>query len=58
MADRYLDEITTIKCSNGCTVRIHRPDISEEERSRRLEEFKKATAVFMKAVYKQQAAQK
>lgn len=57
MADKYLDEVMTIKCSNGCTVRIRRPDISEEERERRLEEFKKGVAVFMKHVYAQQAAQ-
>ncbi len=34
--------ITTVMKMPGCTVRIHRPILSAEERARRIEEIKKA----------------
>ena len=36
----------------NCIVTVHKPEITEEERQRRLEEFKRATAEFMAAVEK------
>lgn len=45
-------EVITLECEN-CVIRIHRPDIPEEERQRRMEAFKQAAATFMKAVYRQ-----
>lgn len=37
--------------SDNAIVRVYRPDISESERQKRMEAFKKATADFMAAVY-------
>jgi hypothetical protein len=31
----------------NCTIRVYRPALTDEERERRMEEFKKATAVFL-----------
>ena len=45
-------EVITLEREN-CVIRIHRPDIPEEERQRRMEAFKQAAATFMKAVYRQ-----
>lgn len=45
-------EVITLERKN-CVIRIHRPDIPEEERQRRMEAFKQAAATFMKAVYRQ-----
>lgn len=45
-------EVITLERKN-CVIRIHRPDILEEERQRRMEAFKQAAATFMKAVYRQ-----
>lgn len=45
-------EVITLEREN-CVIRIHKPDIPEEERQRRMEAFKQAAATFMKAVYRQ-----
>lgn len=36
----------------NCIVRVHIPDLTEEERERRMNNLKKVTANFMKAVIK------
>lgn len=45
------DTIKTIKYDN-CTVRVHIPDLSEEERKIRMNKLKDAAAKFMSAVEK------
>lgn len=48
-------EVKTFNYPNA-VVRVHIPDITEEERERRMNELKKATARFMKAVEVQKKA--
>jgi len=44
-------EVKTFTYPN-CVVRVHIPDLTEEERERRMNALKKTTANFMKAVMK------
>lgn len=48
--DTYKEVKTFI--SPNCIVRVHIPDLTEEERERRMNNLKKVTANFMKAVIK------
>ena len=36
----------------GCVVRVHRPNLSKEEREKKVEEIKKALIEFYKECYK------
>ena len=36
----------------GCIVRVHHPDLTEEEREKRIEEIKKALVEFYKECHK------
>lgn len=45
----YLDRVIE---SENAVVRVYRPVLTEEERARRMEEFKKVVERFMKAVIK------
>lgn len=50
--DTYkLDRIIT---SDNAVIRVYRPDIAEDEMQKRMKKFKKATADFMAAVYKEE----
>jgi ribosome recycling factor len=50
-------EVKTFTYQNA-VVRVHIPDLTTEEREKRMNELKKATARFMKAVEKERAGDK
>lgn len=53
-ADRY--ELTNTYKNDKCIVRVYRPILTDEERERRFEEIKRATAKFMLRVEQEKRA--
>lgn len=51
MADAY-KEIRTFNINNA-VIRVHIPDLTAEERSRRIDNIKDAAANMMKGIYKE-----
>jgi len=49
-------EVKEYKKSN-CIIRVHIPDLTEEERARRMNELKRQVAIFMKEVIKVEKAE-
>jgi hypothetical protein len=47
------DTIVNDNDQYSCTIRVFSPVISDQEREKRMDEFKKATAVYMAEVYKE-----
>lgn len=45
------ERITTLEY-NGCTIRVHRPELNDAERAKREEDVKRALSVFMQSYIK------